>query len=130
MKMISLIKLILLLKPMKFYEMKKDIFLREKARNVFKIKILYLFTRIYPNGNSNFTGTKDNLSKIVLDTDYKEFANKMKDKYTKIFTHIRNEKFAQNTSTIEQTLKNFYESNNNNELKDFTHTVIFNLPRP
>ena len=72
----------------------------------------------------------NNLSKIVLDTDYKEFANKMKDKYTKIVTHIRNEKFAQNTSTIEQTLKNFYGSNNNNELKDFTHTVILQPTSP
>ena len=54
------------------------------------------------------------ISKIVLDTDNKKFGEEIKKKDPKINIHIRNKEFAKHNSSIQQTLINFYETNNLN----------------
>ena len=70
------------------------------------------------------------ISKIVLDTDNKKFGEEIKKKDPKINIHMRNKEFAKHNSSIQQTLINFYETNNLNKNGNFTHTIILQPTSP
>tara|TARA_Y100000994_G_C15627887_1_gene415834 strand:+ start:1 stop:684 length:684 start_codon:yes stop_codon:yes gene_type:complete len=71
-----------------------------------------------------------NMSGIVLDTDHKKFAEEIKKKHPNINIHIRNQEFAKHKSSIQQTLRNFYDTNNLNKNGNFTHTIILQPTSP